>query len=79
MYIGKSSQRDHIELCVDRWQEVPQQEWVHQFSSTLDTVPNNWYVELELRWRIKRWIEMVEHFITTFSFEDDFPSIDEAL
>lgn len=48
-YTGQSSPRDHVELCIFEWQEVPQQEWVHDFISTLDIVLNNLYVDLELR------------------------------
>lgn len=52
---------------------------MHQFASTLDIVPRNWYVKLELQRGTENWTEMVEHFITTFSFKDDCPFIDEAL
>lgn len=49
------------------------------FISTLDTIPRNWYIELELRRGTKTCGEMVNHFIGTFSFEDENPTIDIAL
>jgi len=46
---------------------------------TLDTIPKNWYVELELRHGTKDWAEMIRHFVATFNFEDDSSPIDTAL
>jgi len=78
-YTSKTSPREHIDICIQTWQAVPQIEWVHMFVSTLDTVPRNWYIELELRQGTRTWGEMVKDFIGTFSFEDDNPTIDSAL
>jgi len=39
----------------------------------------NWYMETELRHGIEEWDILREGFLLTFSFEDDFASIDEAL
>lgn len=49
------------------------------FVSTLDTVPRNWYIELELRGGTRTWGEMLKDFIGTFIFEDNNPTIDSAL
>jgi len=78
-YTCQTSQRKHIDSCIETWQAVPQIEWVHMFISTLDIIPRNCYIELELRRGTKTWGEMVKHFIGTFSFEDDNPAIDGAL
>lgn len=51
----------------------------HGFIHTLQTIPKNWYLEMELRHGIMNWEDMVYGFILTFSFEDDFPFIDLAL
>lgn len=29
--IGQSSPKDHIDVCLKAWQEVPRQEWEHIF------------------------------------------------
>lgn len=39
----------------------------------------NWYVERELHHRTGEWDILREGFVMTFSFEDGFDSIDEAL
>lgn len=39
----------------------------------------NWYLEIELRHGITDWNDMKENFILTFSFEDGFQCIDDAL
>jgi len=40
-YKGGTSPRDHVDVCLEAWQVVPQVEWVHRFISTLDTIPKN--------------------------------------
>ena len=47
--------------------------------STLDTVPKNWYVKLELRRGTKVWGDMMKEFIFTFNFEAESPMVDNAL
>lgn len=39
----------------------------------------NWYMEIELRHGTVEWDVMKEGFMLTFSFEDGFECIDEAL
>ena len=48
-YTGESDPRSHIQICEQNWSEIPEDEWVHLFIHTLDTVPRNWYMETELR------------------------------
>lgn len=52
---------------------------VHIFSHTLDIIPMNWYFETELHHGTTEWDILREIFLMTFSFEDGFKSIDEAL
>ena len=78
-YKGDTSPRDHVDVCLEAWQAVLQVEWVHRFASTLDTIPKNWYVKLELRRGTEVWGEMMKQFIYTFSFEAESPTVDNAL
>ena len=48
-YIGESDPRSHIKNCEQDWSNIPEDEWVHLFIHTLDTVPRNCYTETELR------------------------------
>jgi len=45
----------------------------------MDTIPINWYLEMELCYGTVEWDILREGFLMTFSFEDGFESIDEAL
>ena len=69
----------HIKNCEQNWLDIPEDEWVHLFIHTLDTVPRNWYTEIELRKGTVSWPVMIERFLLTFSFESEYPSIDQAL
>lgn len=40
-YTGQMSPEDHLDVCLEAWQEEPHPEWVHMFVSTLDTIPKN--------------------------------------
>lgn len=66
-----------------KWTKVygtePQPKWVHLFCHTLDTIPMNCYLETELRHGTVEWDILREGFLMTFSFEDGFKCIDEAL
>jgi hypothetical protein len=53
--------------------------WVHKFITTLDTTPINWYLQAELRLITTDWKCMTHNFVTTFLFESQFPSVDQAL
>jgi hypothetical protein len=45
----------------------------------LDMTPINWYLQAELRLITIDWEGMLQNFVTTFLFESEFPSIDQAL
>lgn len=76
---GEINPRKHIQLCTTTRKENPQQEWVHGFIHTLETIPKNWYLEMKLRHGTMNWEDMVDGFILIFIFEDDFPYIYFAL
>jgi len=78
-YKGDTLPRDYMDVCLEAWKTVPQVEWVHRFTSTLDTIPKNWYVKLELRRGTEVWGEMMKKFIYTFRFEVESPKVDNTL
>ena len=41
-YTGLISYVDHINTC------IPKHEWLHVFIYTLNTIPRNWFISLEL-------------------------------
>ena len=69
----------HIQLCITSWKEIPQQEWVHEFIHTLETIPKNWYLETKLRHGIMNRADLVDGFVLTFIFENEFLGIDLTL
>ena len=66
-------------MCEHNWSEILEDEWVHLFIHTLDTVPRNWYTETELCRGTITWPVMIDNFELTFTFESEYPSIDQAL
>ena len=77
-YTGESHPRSHIKICEQSWLDIPEDEWVHLFIHTLDTVPRNWYTEIELRRGMITWPIMIDSFLITFTFESEYPSIDQG-
>jgi len=77
-YDAKVDPQEHIHRCTSVWKEIPKQEWVHGFIHTLEMIPMNWYLETEPRHGTTNLTNLVEGFMPTFSFEDDFPSIDST-
>jgi hypothetical protein len=61
------------------WRHVPKHEWRHKFIHTLETVPKNWYLELEVRRGTIDWDELTLNFKVTFSFEAESPLVDATL
>ena len=59
--------------------EKPQPEWVHLLCHTADVIPTNWYIETKLRHGTCERDIIREGFMMTFSFEDMFDCIEEAL
>jgi hypothetical protein len=45
----------------------------------LDTIPKNWYLELEVHRGTTDWEDLTHNFKVTFKFEDDTPSVDTTL
>jgi hypothetical protein len=78
-YTGESDPAGHVEQCRDLWSSVPEIEWMHKFIHTLDTIPKNWYLELEMHRETTRWEELIQRFRVTFTFEHESPSIDAVL
>jgi hypothetical protein len=68
-----------LQSVLAQWRSVPKQEWTHLFVHTLDTIPKNWYIELEVHKETRDWEELTKNFKVTFSFENNNPLIDSAL
>lgn len=49
------------------------------FYHTLDMIPMNWYMEMELRHGTTKWDVLKGSSLLIFSFEDGFECIDESL
>jgi hypothetical protein len=60
---------DHVTQCIAAWSKAPRKEWTHLFVHTLDTIPKNWYLELEVHLETTDWEELTQNFKVTFSFE----------
>ena len=52
---------------------------VPMFFNTLDIIPMNWHLETMMKHGTMNWTELVEGFLLTFNFENDWSCIDEAL
>lgn len=78
-YNGRDDLHDHLEKWTKAWGTKPQSEWVQILFHALDTIPTNWYVKTGLLHGTTKWDVLKEGFLLTFSFEEDFASIDEVL
>jgi hypothetical protein len=78
-YIGQSFLKDHVRSCEEAWSRIPQEQWVHKFINTLDTMPINWYLQAKLHLTTSDWYSMTLNIIDTFLFESQYPTIDRAL
>jgi hypothetical protein len=58
---------------------IPPEEWPHYFIHTLEGIPENWYVDQELRRGTTEWTILQQNFIATFSFEHENPNVDFTL
>jgi hypothetical protein len=52
---------------------------VQKFINTLDTTLINWYLQAELHLITAYWEGMTQNFVTTFLFDSQYSSIDQAL
>jgi hypothetical protein len=57
--------------------EVGMDAQVHTY--TLETVPRNWYLELEVCRGMTNWEELIQNFKVTFNFEVESPLVDAVL
>jgi len=71
-YDGQNDSHANMVKWMQAYGEKPQPKWVHLFYHTLDVIPMNWYVEIELHHGIGEWNILREGFMMTYS-------IDEAL
>jgi hypothetical protein len=78
-YTGRSYPKDHVRSCKKYWRTIPQDKWVHKFINTLDTTPINWYLQAELCLITADCEGMTQNFVTTFLFDIQYPSVDQAL
>lgn len=72
--IKKYDGRDDLCMYLTKWTKAdgdePQLEWVHLFYHTLDVIPMNWSIEIELRHGTGEWDILREAFLLTFLYED---------
>jgi predicted acetyltransferase len=59
--------------------QVPRKEWTHRFIHTLDTIPKNWYLELEMHRDTTDWDYITQRFQVTFTFQNESPLISTTL
>jgi hypothetical protein len=78
-YTGRSCPKYHVRSCEETWSNIPQEQWVKKFINTLDTTPINWYLQAELCLIIADWEGMTQNFVTTFLFESQYSTVDQAL
>jgi hypothetical protein len=52
---------------------------MHNFIHTLDMIPKNWYLELEMQRETANLDELTQRFKVTFTFEYESPLVDVAL
>jgi hypothetical protein len=78
-YDGQGSPVEHLEKCRTLWMMTPPEEWPHHFIHTLEGIPENWYVDQELRRGTAEWTTLQKKFVVTFSFEHENPNMDLAL
>jgi len=76
---GRDDLHDHVAKWNKAWGIEPHPEWVYIFCHTLDTIPMIWYLKMELFHVTTECDVLKEGYLLTFSFEDGFVSINEAL
>ena len=54
-YTGEGNPTTHVVQCEKSWSSVPRKEWTHRFIHTIDTIKNNWYLELEMHRETTVW------------------------
>jgi hypothetical protein len=74
-YIGEGNPTYHVAHCENIWRMTPEKEWTHRFIHTLEMIPNNWYLELEMHRDVADWDYMTQRFRVTFTFEHESPLV----
>jgi len=78
-YDGRDDPRAHLAKWTKVYGEEPQPKWVHLFCHTLDIIPINWYIEMELRHGMSEWDILCKGSMLTFTFEDRWwDTVDDA-
>jgi hypothetical protein len=78
-YTGRRCSKDHVQSCEESQSNIPQEQWVHKFINTLEKTPINWYLQAELCLITADWEGMTLNFVTTFLFESQYPTVEQAL
>jgi hypothetical protein len=78
-YIREGNPKYHVAQCEQLWILVSRKEWTHRFIHTLETVPRNWYLELEISRDTKNWDYIHQIFQVTFTFHNASPIISTVL
>jgi hypothetical protein len=52
---------------------------MHRFIHTLDMIPKNWLLELEMHRETTNWDELTQRYKITFTFENESPLVDFIL
>ena len=67
-YDGQKYPHENLSRWTTTWGTKPQLEWVHMFFHSLDMIPQQWYLEIELCHGTTDWDEMIEALLLTYSF-----------
>jgi len=78
-YVEEGNPTDHVTQCENIWSMTMKKEWTHKFIHTLETIPKNWYLELEMHRDTADWDYMTQRFKVTFNFEHESPLVDVEL
>jgi len=70
-YIREGNPTNHLAQCEKTWKSIPGQEWTHRFIHTLDTIPKNQYLKLEMCIDIEEWEYITQRFQVKFTFQND--------
>jgi hypothetical protein len=78
-YTWVSDPTNHAEQCKNIWSLISKKEWTHIFIHTLNTIPKNWYLELEMCRETTNLDQLIQRFKVKFNFEHESPFVDASL
>jgi hypothetical protein len=78
-YTRVGDPKDHIAECITIWSSISKKEMTHKFIHTLDMIPKNWYLELEMHRETTNWDELIQRFKITFTLEHEYPLLGVSL